>query len=162
MKKIVGILSLMLLLVLPAHAQFEKGTWIVNPAVTGMDFTFSNAQKAHFGMDVQGGAFLIDNVALLVNAGFDLNKRSANVFNLGVAGRYYFNKCGVFLGTGFNMDHWKWEGEKENNVNWRLEAGYAFFIARNVTIEPSVYYNLSMSDMDWSKFGLRLGFGLYF
>ena len=155
-------MALMLLLVMPAKAQFEKGKWIVNPQISGIDFTFSQAEKAHFGIDAQVGAFVVDNVALLVNAGMDFNKRYANVFNLGVNGRYYFNKCGVFVGTGFNMDRWRWNSkEKDTDVNWRLEAGYAFFLSKNVTLEPSVYYKLSMTDMDFSEFGIKLGIGIY-
>ena len=41
--------------------------------------------------------------------------------------------------------------------------GYAFFLGRNVTIEPSVYYDLSFSDTsEFSKLGFKIGFGVYF
>ena len=47
-----------------AHAQFEKGKWFVNPSVTGLNFSYNTeTDKAHFGLEVKGGAFLIDNVA---------------------------------------------------------------------------------------------------
>ena len=50
-----------------AHAQFEKGKWFVNPSVTGLNFSYNTeTDKAHFGLEVKGGAFLIDNVALLL------------------------------------------------------------------------------------------------
>ena len=52
-----------------AHAQFEKGKWFVNPSVTGLNFSYNTeTDKAHFGLEVKGGAFLIDNVALLLDA----------------------------------------------------------------------------------------------
>ena len=43
------------------------------------------------------------------------------------------------------------------------KVGYAFFLGRNVTIEPSVYYDLSFSDTsEFSKLGFKIGFGVYF
>ena len=43
-----------------------------------------------------------------------------------------------------------------------VEVGYAFFISRTVTIEPSVYYQQSFKDhSEYSKIGLRVGFGIY-
>lgn len=163
MKKFFTVAVLMLLLTLPASAQFESGKWIVNPSLSGMDFTFSKGKKAHFGLNAQVGAFLVDQVALLVNGGLSVNKMSADVYNLGVGGRYYFDSCGVYLGTGINLDHWKFEKDaKDTDVNWQVEAGYAFFLSRTVTIEPAVYYKLSMTDQDYSEFGLKVGFGFYF
>ena len=40
-----------------------------------------------------------------------------------------------------------------------MEAGYAFFLSRTVTIEPAAYWNVNG---DRSKFGVKVGFGLYF
>ena len=46
-----------------AQAQFEKGKWIVNPSVTGLGLSYSKSEKTQFGLQAQGGAFLVDNVA---------------------------------------------------------------------------------------------------
>ena len=44
-----------------------------------------------------------------------------------------------------------------------IQLGYAFFLNRTVTIEPELYYNQSLKDhSDYSGFGLRIGFGIYF
>ena len=52
-----------------AHAQFEKGKWFVNPSITGLNLSYNTeTDKAHFGLEAKGGAFLMDNVALLIDA----------------------------------------------------------------------------------------------
>ena len=44
-----------------------------------------------------------------------------------------------------------------------IQLGYSFFLNRTVTIEPELYYNQSLKDhSDYSGFGLRIGFGIYF
>ncbi|BDW79469.1 hypothetical protein BFINE_52640 [Bacteroides finegoldii DSM 17565] len=43
-----------------------------------------------------------------------------------------------------------------------IEAGYAYFLSRTVTIEPAVYYKWRFDDSDNSRFGIKVGFGFYF
>ena len=47
----------------------------------------------------------------------------------------------------------------DTKFSFGLEAGYAFFLTRTVTIEPAAYWNIND---DRSKFGLKVGFGFYF
>lgn len=47
----------------------------------------------------------------------------------------------------------------DTKFSFGLEAGYAFFLTRTVTIEPAAYWNVNS---DRSKFGLKVGFGFYF
>lgn len=145
-----------------AQAQFEKGKWVVNPSLTGLDFSYSKGEKAKFGLGAQGGAFLVDNVALLLTVGADWSKPQ-DTYKIGVGGRYYFDACGIYLGAGLHMKRLSFAAGS-NRTDWGmgLEAGYAFFLTRTVTIEPAAYYDLSFKDSDWSKFGLKVGFGFYF
>ena len=49
-----------------------------------------------------------------------------------------------------------------NDLMPGLELGYAFFVSRTVTIEPSVYYNQSFkSHTNYSTVGFRIGVGIY-
>ena len=69
MYKLMFILSILLVTVV-AQAQIEKGTWLVKPSVTGLNMCYNTqTEKAHFGIEANGGAFLVDNVALLLRAG---------------------------------------------------------------------------------------------
>ena len=49
-----------------------------------------------------------------------------------------------------------------NDATLGAEVGYAFFLSRTVTVEPAMYYNQSLTDQDYSKFGVKIGFGFYF
>lgn len=94
MKKLI-LLVCLLATTLVAQAQFEKGKWMVNPSVTGLNLTHdTETDKTSFGINAQGGAFLVDNFALLVNAGARWNEQQGDchVYNMGVGIRYYFEK----------------------------------------------------------------------
>lgn len=161
MKKLVLFVCLLVVTV-AAQAQFEKGKWIVNPSITGLDLSHdTGVDKTSFGLEAKGGAFLLDNVALLVHAGASWNTGGSDIdiYSLGVGGRYYISKVGVYLGAVVNVDRWKWDSDNDTKFSFGLEAGYAFFLSRTVTIEPAAYWNVNS---DRSKFGIKVGFGLYF
>lgn len=161
MKKSI-LISCLLLASVCANAQFEKGTWVVNPSITGLSLTHSSEEKTIFGISAQGGAFLIDNVALLVNLGGRWAD-NLDTYSIGLGGRYYMESCGIYLGLGANLTHRKPEYLKTyTDFAITPEVGYAFFISKTVTIEPSVYYDISCKDSDYSRFGLKVGFGIYF
>ena len=43
-----------------AQAQFEKGTTIINPSLSGLDFSYSKNDKAKFGVGAQVGTFFAE------------------------------------------------------------------------------------------------------
>lgn len=145
-----------------ASAQFEKGTVIINPSLSGLNFSYSQNDKARFGIGAQVGTFLADGFALLVNAGADWSK-PVDEYNLGTGMRVYFNSTGIYLGGGIDWNHFRWNSENHRS-DWGLgiEAGYAYFLSRTVTIEPAVYYKWRFNDSDMSRFGVKVGFGFYF
>ena len=161
MKKLVfGIC--MLCISIAAQAQFEQGKWIVNPSITGLELSHSSEQKTEFGINAQVGAFIVDDVALLVTLGGEWTD-GRDAYGAGVGGRYYFNSTGIYVGAGLKMNNWKYKHMKSiTDYAAFAEVGYAFFITKTITIEPAVYYNLSFKDGDYSKYGLKVGFGLYF
>ena len=82
------------------------------------------------------------------------------MYSLGVGGRYYFSQVGIYLGANVNVDRWDWgEHMDDTKFSFGMEVGYAFFLSKTVALEPAVYWNING---DRSKFGLKLGFGLYF
>ena len=144
-----------------AQAQFEKGTTIINPSLSGLDFSYSKNDKAKFGVGAQVGTFFAEGIALMVNAGADWSK-PVDEYTLGTGVRFYFNKTGIYLGGGLDWNRFRWSGGK-HQTDWGLgiEAGYAYFLARTVTIEPAVYYKWRFNDGDMSRFGVKIGFGFY-
>jgi hypothetical protein len=161
MKKL--ILGLCLLCVsIVANAQFEQGKWIINPSLTGLSFSHSSYEDTKFGINGQIGAFLIDNAALIVSVGGDWTK-AIDSYHASVGGRYYFQTTGIYLGAGVKIKHWiPGSSGSVTDLGTFAESGYAFFISRTITLEPAVYYDLSFRDSSYSKFGLKVGFGLYF
>jgi hypothetical protein len=161
MKKFAMIICMLVASIGAANAQFEKGVWFINPSVSGVGFSYSKAEKAKFGFSVEGGSFLMDNVALLVQLGADWSK-PVDTYDLSAGGRYYFEQTGVYVGAnlGFTSSKYKYSGDTHA---WGLgvECGYAFFLSHTVTLEPAVYYKWRFNDCDQSKFGIRLGFGIY-
>ena len=77
---------------------------------------------------------------------------------LGAGARWYFDKVGIYAGAVAKYYHEKGFDDFMPEV----QAGYAFFLGRHVTVEPEVYYEHSFKDSDKSGFGLRIGFGIYF
>ncbi len=144
-----------------AQAQFEKGTMILNPSLSGLDFSYSKNDKAKFGVGAQVGTFFAEGIALMVNAGADWSK-PIDEYTLGTGVRFYFNKTGIYLGGGLDWNRFRWSGGK-HQTDWGLgiEGGYAFFLSRTVTIEPAVYYKWRFDDSDNSRFGVKIGFGFY-
>lgn len=162
MKKFVLFLCLLVATV-AAHAQFEKGKWVVNPSITGLELSHdTQTGNTSFGIDLQGGTFVLDNVALMIRGSAKWNEGGSDmdVYTLGVGGRYYISRVGIYLGANVNVDRWDLgPDDDETKFSFGMEAGYAFFLSRTVTIEPALYWNV---DKDRSKFGVKVGFGLYF
>jgi hypothetical protein len=91
--------------------------------------------------------------------GYDHLKDTPDAVDLGVYGRYYIIQNGLYLGAGLKYKH---AGGGYNDVLPGVQVGYAFFLSRTVTIEPAIYYQQSFKDhSDFSKVGLRVGFGFY-
>ncbi len=143
-----------------AQAQFEKGKWFVNPSITGLNLSYNtDTDKANFGLEANGGAFVADNFALLLNVGANWVGGGDDTYKVGVGGRYYFDTVGVYLGANVNLKHWNLVEANRTRFGFGAEAGYAFFLSKTVTIEPAIYWDINK---DRSELGLKVGFGFYF
>ena len=102
MKKLALVLCL-LAVSFTAQAQFEKGTMILNPSVTGLDFSYSKNDDAKFGIGAQAGTFLADGFALMVNIGADWSQPK-DTYTLGTGMRCYFKYNGDLSWGGFDWE----------------------------------------------------------
>lgn len=158
MKKI--ILLLMLLVgATTANAQFEQGKKYIGASVSGLGLSYSKDSKFTMGLEATAGYFVSE--CLMLRGWVDYEHRyKVDDISVGAGARYYFDQCGVFLGAGAEYVHYD---PKFNSLQIPVEVGYAFFLNQHVTIEPSVYYRMSINDFaDRSSVGLRVGFGFYF
>lgn len=158
MKKI--FLALLLLVgSLSAHAQFSQGTKYIGASISGLGLSYSSNEKFRMGLDASAGYFVADCLMLRATVGYDHTKEIDDV-NIGAGARYYFDDCGVFLGTGLEYQHYT---PSNNDLMLPVEVGYAFFVNHFITIEPSLYYKMSFRDFsDNSTVGFKLGLGFYF
>ena len=164
MKKLFACLLLVLATTVSANAQFEKNKWYVNASLTGLNLSHSKSEGTNFGFAMAGGAFVADNLAILLNFKGQYVEHGFDETSVGAQGRYYFASCGVYGGLGMTYKHLTSSGNfKKNVVCFTPEVGYAFFLGRNLTIEPAVYYDISLDETsEYSKLGFKIGFGLYF
>lgn len=160
MKKLVTILAT-LLLTLSAHAQFEKDKKYLSASLSGLSLNYSGKNGFDLGLSAKAGYLLEDNWMVLAEAGYQHTgaKGVSDRIHLGVGGRYYIVQNGLFLGVNAKLLH---ENHNHNDFMPGAEVGYAFFVSRTVTIEPSVYYQQSLSNhSDFSSVGLNIGVGIY-
>ncbi len=150
---------LLLVMAVGANAQFNKKTKYISASATGFGMSYSSGEKFTMGLEFTGGYFIRDAWMIYGRLGYDHTRYTDN-FQLGAGGRYYFTQNGVYLGLGLQYAH---ATKSINNLHLTPEVGYAFYINRFLTIEPAVYYNMSLNDFsDGSKVGLKVGLGFYF
>lgn len=158
MKKIL-LLAIGFLMTMTASAQFEQGKYYCNGSLTGINLSYSGAEKLSLGVEAKGGYLVADNWMALVMAGYSHDEDVDDKFAVGVGGRYYIIQNGLYMGLNARL---VLGGSGYNDIMPGLELGYAFFLGKSVTIEPSVYYDQSIKNhSDYSKVGLRIGVGVY-
>jgi hypothetical protein len=148
-----------------AIAQINKGTFLLGASSnlgfssTSTDISDDNVNV--FLLDLSGGYFVIDNLALGLSFGYSrysYGDFDGSSTSFGLFGRYYVNGK-VFFGLGFASSKVE-ESDAVNSVP--LEVGYAAFVTDNIAIEPSLSYSIGVGDNESNTFGLQVGFTLYF
>lgn len=161
MKRII-ICTVLCLFAVASHAQFEQNKWVVAPSLNQINISYSSKEKTNVGFEAEGGLFLIDNFAVLLNGGANIKEGGDDKTSLGIGGRYYFSDLGIYVGSKVKLDVYNFSTGSKKDATVGGEVGYAFFLNRNLTIEPAIYYNQSLTDQHYSKLGVKLGFGFYF
>lgn len=160
MKKKILFLMVAFLCAINANAQFEEGKVYVGGSLTGLNLSYNGSSDLNLGLQANVGYFFLDNLMLHGTVGYQHygNDLLDDTFNVGVGGRYYITQNGIFLGANCKWLH----SEGFDDVMPGVEVGYAFFLSRTVTVEPSIYYQQSFKDhKDYSTIGLNIGVGLY-
>lgn len=215
MKKFLLILTVALSTMATAqNLATTKGKWLVEANTifgrqasktgnTSISYA-SNGDQSEWNFGLQGGYFVIDNLAIVAGLGYgqseylvtaDMIKNPKNYpylesglkegdtdtkpgkisYKLGA--KYYV--LGKFpIGLDINGHRVTDDSDKTQNRAWLgLQAGYAWFIAPNVSLEPSVRFNTNLSfgddndkfkangdlkEKDRSNFQGLLGFSFYF
>ncbi len=142
-----------------AQAQFEKRTKYIGASLSGLGLSYSSNERFRMGLDAEAGYFMADCFLLKANVGYEHTRYTDDV-RIGVTGRYYFSQNGIFMGAGAEYNHFT---KNNNDVMIPVEVGYAFFLNQYLTLEPSVYYKMSLHDFSGnSTEGLLVGLSYYF
>lgn len=150
-----------LVMTLSASAQFEKDKFYVGASLTGLDLSYNGKNNLNLGLSAKLGYLVEDNWMVLAEAGFQHtgDKEVPDQVYASLGGRYYIIQNGLFLGANAKLIH---ASHDYNDVMPGVEVGYAFFLSRTVTIEPSIYYQQSFKNhSEYSTFGLKIGLGIY-
>lgn len=158
MKKIFMLLTA-LLLTMSANAQFEGGKKYVGASLTGFNLSYNGSRELNLGVSAKAGYLVDDNLMLLGEIGYEHpGKDLSDMLSMSVGGRYYMEQNGIFLGANCKYVH----ESNYNDLMPGIEVGYAYFISRTVTVEPSIYYQQSFKKhSDYSTIGLKIGLGIY-
>ncbi len=159
MRKKLFLLLVLAVVSMGASAQFEQKKMYVSTSLTGLGMSYSESEEFTLGLEALGGYFIADDWMLYGRFGYN-HTRYTDHFVVGAGFRYYFRQNGIYLGSGLQYEH---VTENVNNLHLCPEVGYTYFLNRYLTIEPALYYNMSLNDFaNGSKVGLKLGLGYYF
>ena len=158
MKKIISFLFVLFVAV-SANAQFREGTKYVNASLSNLGFSYSKADRFRFGLQLDAGYYIADRWMVHATAGYQHTTAVDDIF-VGAGLRYNITQNGLFLGAGAELSH---HTKGSTDLYIPAEVGYTFFLNRYLTIEPAVYYKMSLSHFgDNSTAGVRIGLGYYF
>ena len=158
-KKIAAV-ALGLMVSVGAHAQFESGKQYCGASLTGLNLSYNGSEELSLGIQAKAGYFFEDDMMLLAQAEYKHSGLEGvkDYWALGAQGRYYIEQNGIYLGAGMKLIH----TGSYNDVMPGVEVGYAFFVSKQVTIEPAVYYDQSFKNhSDYSTVGVKVGIGIY-
>ncbi|MDE6721161.1 MAG: porin family protein [Bacteroidaceae bacterium] len=160
MKKLTFTLLFALMGISSAFAQFEKGKYYLSATTNSGDLSYSKHEKFHFDLGVNGGYMFEDGWMALAEAGFDYHNSDMQTFYVGAKCRYLIEQNGLFLQAGVRFLH---GAPSFNDVQITPELGYCFFLNKHLTFEPSLYYDVSLSDFsEKSKCGIKFGLAWLF
>ena len=158
--KKIAVVALGLMVSVGAHAQFESGKQYCGASLTGLNLSYNGSEELSLGIQAKAGYFFEDDMMLLAQAEYKHSGLEGvkDYWALGAQGRYYIEQNGIYLGAGVKLIH----TGCYNDVMPGVEVGYAFFVSKQVTIEPAVYYDQSFKNhSDYSTVGVKVGIGIY-
>ena len=152
--------------------QTESGKWVIEvntdfgtPMGSNTGFSYSDTDgNTVLNIGAEAGYFVIKDLALKFGIGYGSMKSDlidTNIFSYRIGAKYYIiSKIPVQVDySGASIKDFN-----ENPSYLGLQAGYAWFLGSNVSIEPGVKYNLSLNDKytDKNTLQFNIGFALHF
>lgn len=142
----------------------SEGSWVIE-ANTGSWATGSTAfslisidGNTAYSLGGEAGYFIDQNLAIKAGFGYADADSIDGTFTYKVGAKYYIDGA-LPIGVDYTG-----ASSNGNSVSWvGLQGGYAWFVADNVSIEPTVRYNLTLDDEKAeSAFQALIGFAFHF
>jgi len=135
--------------------EINTGSWTTGS--TAFSLTSVDGYTA-YSVGAEGGYFVSDNLAIKVGLGYSGADEVDGTFAYKVGAKYY---VGGEFPVGLDFTGASVDG---NNANWvGLQGGYAWFVADNVSIEPTLRYNMTLDEEKaQSAFQGLIGFAFHF
>ncbi len=155
--------------------QTEKGKWLIEAntgfgggGVGSTQFSLTSVDgSTSYNIGAEGGYFVMDDLAVKVGLGFggasaSGGGSSTSAFAYKIGAKYYvIRMIPVELSyTGVSVS-----GASENPSYVGIQAGYALFLGKNVSVEPGLRYNYALLSKDKggvSNLQFNIGFALHF
>jgi|GEM_PF-1825058 len=150
--------------------QIQKGSILIETVVIGetigadntsMGLRFTNGVA--FGFSGTGGYFIMDKLAGLGKIGLSAQSGWTQ-FNFSLGGRYYpltLWKGSLFGDFLFNLATGGGNGRSETVVGITINAGYAFFLNRHVSVEPLMYLDIPFKKGHKVNLGIGAAISIY-
>lgn len=147
-----------------AGTALAEGNWVIEvntgswaPGNTAFSLTSVDGNTA-YSIGAEAGYFIMDDLAIKAGLGYSDDDFSEGSFVYKLGAKYYIDSqfpVGVDF-TGVSNDG--------NNANWvGIQGGYAWFVAPNVSIEPTIRYNMTLDEEKAeSAFQGLIGFAFHF
>ena len=147
------------------HGHIFKGQWQVEintgantTGATGFALVSSSTNTA-WALGAEGSYFVADDLGIKLGLGYsDNNGISGGTFNYKIGAKYYITH-NIPLGIDFT-------GATNDNFNasWiGVQGGYAIFVTDQLSIEPTLRYNITTDDQKAdSLFQALIGFAYHF
>lgn len=151
--------------------QTVKGKWLIeantgfgaaHPASTSIGF-WSQDGFSQYNIGFEGGYFVMDNLAVKLGLGFggiNTDIEDSSILSYKIGAKYYIINM-IPVQVDYSGSSIKDLDENASYIG--LQAGYAWFLGDNVSVEPGLRYNLSMnSDFYDDVLQVNIGFALHF
>ena len=122
--------------------------------------SYSKNEKVGLNFGVNGGYMFEEAWMLIADIGFDYRHEDMRSLYAGMKCRYLIEQNGLFLQAGAKYVH---GAPNYNDLMVTPELGYCFFLNRHLTIEPSLYTDISTNCFsEYTKVGVKIGLAWYF
>lgn len=164
MKKLILAITFLLVGVSSSFAQFEAGKYYIGAGINNAGFSYDSTNKFSLGAEANVGYMFEQDWLAIADVSLKTSDSTINELTLGAKCRYFIEQNGLFLQLGAKLAHEKIKGfDSYNDFLISPEVGYCYFLGRHVTVEPSVYYDMSLSNFsDRSRVGFKIGLACYF